>query len=265
VSVVEPDRLVRGIGLLAVLGLLAAPAVAGKLFSDRFELLLFNDTGIDTCGSSDSNTLPCPVPDFPDQDGDRGRDALARAGLLTKVGAGAAGFDFTKLDAAGQSLPASAASWDCVADNVTGLVWEVKRNQTGHLRHVLNYYSWYDPEPASNGGHAGQADSGFCSGSACDTHGFIQAVNAQSLCGASDWRLPTVMELNELAHRGAFNPVLDTDYFPYLPQMQMRYWTASTTAADPNQAWRWDIGNGFETRMDKANAELVRLVRGSGR
>lgn len=160
-TVLEPDRLRHRIGLLVVMVLLAAPAIGGKLFSDRFELLLFNDTGIDTCGSSDNNSLPCPVRGFPDQDGDRGRDALAHAGLLTKVGAGAAGFDFTKLDAAGQSLPASAASWDCVADNVTGLVWEVKRDQPGHLRHALNYHSWYDPDPAGNGGHAVQADSGW--------------------------------------------------------------------------------------------------------
>lgn len=265
ISVFQSGQPARWISLFVLVGLLAAPVLGGQLFSDRFELPLFNDTGIDTCGSWDSNVLPCPVQEFPGQDGDRGRDALARAGLLTKLGAGAEGFDFTKLDAAGQVLPASAASWDCVADNVTGLVWEVKRYQPGHLRHVLNYYSWYDPDPDSNGGHAGQADSGFCSGSACDTQSFVQAVNLQRLCGASDWRLPTVMELNELAHRGAFNPVLDTDYFPYLPQMQMRYWTASSTAADPADAWRWEIGNGFETRMSKASAELVRLVRGAGR
>lgn len=250
------------IALLAAAFLLALPASADRLFSDRFEGRFFNDTGITTCGDAGDNQLTCPVPSFPNQDGDFGRDAQARDGLLVKVGAGAGGFDFTKLNANGDRLPASATSWDCVADNATGLVWEVKRDQPGHLRHVLNSYSWYDPNPATNGGDAGLANGGFCSGSACDTHGFVQAVNAQGLCGASDWRLPTIMELHDLAYRGRIIPVLDIDYFPYIPQQQIRFWTSSTTAADPAEAWRWDIGNGFDARVNKANAELARLVRG---
>lgn len=251
-----------GFGLLAAGCLLVLPASAGKLFSDRFERQRFNDTGIETCGSGDNNSLSCPVPGYPDQDGDHGRDALARDGLLQKVGAGAAGFDLTKLDSSGKRLAASATSWDCVADNVTGLVWEVKRDEPGHLRHILNYYSWYDPDPATNGGDAGQADGGFCSGSVCDTQGFMQAVNTQGLCGANDWRLPSLMELHGLAHRGAFNPVLDVNYFPYIPQQQIRFWTSSTAAADPTEAWRWSIGNGFDMTVDKTGVELVRLVRG---
>lgn len=250
-----------GSSLLVAGCLLILPASAGNLFSDRFERSLFNDTGIETCGNWDDNLQTCPVPDFPNQDGDAGRDALARDGLLEKTGAGAAGFDFTKLNAIGDALPASATSWDCAADNVTGLIWEVKRDEPGHLRHILNSYSWYDPDPATNGGDAGLANGGFCSGSPCDTHGFVSAVNSLGLCGASDWRMPTLMEMHGLAHRGALIPVLDIDYFPYIPQQQIRFWTSSTTAADPTEAWRWDIGNGFDLRVDKASAELVRLVR----
>ena len=80
-----------------------------------------------------------------------GRDALARAGQLQKVGGGEAGFDFTKLDANGNALPASATSWDCVRDNVTGLIWEVKT--TSGLRSWSNTYTWYDPNsPDGNPG-----------------------------------------------------------------------------------------------------------------
>ena len=44
---------------------------------------------------------------FPRQDGDFGRDALARAGQLTKIGGGEAGFDFTKISNSGQPFVGS--------------------------------------------------------------------------------------------------------------------------------------------------------------
>ena len=60
------------------------------------------------------------------QDAEVGRDYLATNGQLTKVGAGIAGFDFTKISAAGEKLPATATAWSCVLDNQTGLMWEIK-------------------------------------------------------------------------------------------------------------------------------------------
>ena len=56
-----------------------------------------NDTGIDWCADVSQNNLDCPVQGYEGQDGDHGRDALARKGQLQKIGGGAAGFDFTKL------------------------------------------------------------------------------------------------------------------------------------------------------------------------
>ena len=244
---------------LALVGWTAVSA--GPIFEDRFEDQPYKDTGIDWCADNATNFLPCPVAGFPRQDAEFGRDALARQGLLQKKGAGAASFDFTKLDASGSPLPAEAGQWHCVLDNLTNLVWEVKVDQPDHLRHVLHQYSWYDPDPSSNGGGAGQANGGFCVGGACDTEGFVNAVNAQGLCGASDWRLPTLLELSALVHRGAILPAMDTDYFPYIPQQQLRFWTSTTTAADPNQAWRIEINNGFDNVQEKVQVGAIRLVR----
>src|SRR5690606_37411470 len=142
------------------------------------------------------NDLPCPVSDFPGQDAEYGRDALAAAGLLQKVGGGSAGFDFTKLDDNGNPLSASATEWSCVKDNHTGLIWEEKT--TSGLRSMNHTYSWYNPDSSTNGGHSGYKDGGSCSESKCDTRDYVRAVNMQNLCGANDWRMPTIDELHSI-------------------------------------------------------------------
>ena len=48
-------------------------------------------------------------------------------------------------------LGTGAKDWACTRDNATGLVWEVKTDDGG-LRDKDNTYSWYDPNPATNGG-----------------------------------------------------------------------------------------------------------------
>ena len=145
-----------------------------------------NDTGIDWCADDTNNNLACPLESHPGQDGVYGRDAFARAGLLYKQGGGQAGFDYTKLDANGNDLPASAGTWSCVRDNHTGLIWEVKQEVPDQLRFYGHTYTWYNPDIDSNGGWYGYQNGGSCIGSGCDTHGFAQAVNNQALCGASD-------------------------------------------------------------------------------
>jgi len=47
-------------------------------------------------------------------------------GLWIKLGAGDAGFDYTKLDKTCNALNGDALSWACIIDNHTGLLWEVK-------------------------------------------------------------------------------------------------------------------------------------------
>jgi len=102
------------------------------------------DTGITECAGSPDGL--CPVVDLPGQDADEGRDALARDGLLLKLGEGPAGFDYTKLDPDGEELPDDAASWSCVRDNFTGLVWEVKVDDPSDPGHQDHTFTWYEPD-----------------------------------------------------------------------------------------------------------------------
>jgi hypothetical protein len=229
-----------------------------------------NDTGWQTCGDIDDNDSNCPVGGFKGQDGDYGRDAKARAGTLKKKGGGAAGFDFTKIANNGAKLPSTAVlgsgpnDWACTLDNATGLLWEVKTGDGG-LRDKDHTYSWYNPDPNSNGDYAGNQDGGTCGGSiSCDTQGYVQAVNAQGLCGRKDWRMPKQEELRSLVSYDRVDPSIDGDYFPNtLPGV---FWSASPYNSNIGLAWVVSFSNGdgddgidFDIK-DYSNA--VRLVRG---
>lgn len=189
-----------------------------------------NDTGVSGCTDLSILNLSCPVASLPNQDADRGRDAAARNGELAKTGFGSAGFDFTKLDTNGDPLPDDAPAWTCVRDNVTGLIWEVPADSG--LTSALNFYTWYQPDPLLNGGNPGQPDGGSCTGSQCDTDAFIKALNAASLCGFQDWRLPTRRELFSLADFSRSRPAIADGVFPNLPHYDNAFfWTSTTTAA----------------------------------
>jgi len=172
--------------------------------ADGKDLGKLNDTGIDTCWKEGDGTIfPCPQSmNVHGQDGDYGRDVLAKNGDLDKVGYGPAGFDLTKLDMAGNDLPEGAENWRCLRDNVSGLVWEAnKERQTpGSLQYVYSYY-WHDsakgdlftgtkPSPAS------------CGGVDCNTEAFVNAINDIKLCGIENWRIPTVHEFHTIFDYG---------------------------------------------------------------
>ena len=213
-----------------------------------------NDTGIDWCANATQNFLVCPVAGFPEQDGDSGRDVTHH-----DDSDGHAGFSFTKLDGNGNPLSASAASWTCVRDNVTGLVWEIKTDDGG-LRDKDSTYTWYNPDSTNNGGSAGYQNGGSCTGSACDTDGFVRAVNAQGLCGTRDWRLPSAVELLSIVSDDRYYPAIDTDWFPNTQPGW--FWSSSPTAGNSGYAWSVYFYDGGVGYGGKDGALYVRLVRG---
>lgn len=103
------------------------------------------------------------------QDANVGRDA----GNPTKLGSGSGGFDFTKLNSAGEPVTDGSAH-ACVRDNLTGLVWEVKTTANRDVRYV------WGTETGSTAG---------------DVNAFVTTTNNAGLCGLSNWRLPTANEL----------------------------------------------------------------------
>ncbi len=145
------------------------------------------DTGQTKC-YNDTAEIPCPAPgeDF------YGQDAQYVTNLRS----------YTKLDAGGNDLPDSAASWTMVRDNVTGLIWEVKTDD-GSVHDKDNTYTWDDAQSV-----------------------FIPELNSANFGGYSDWCLPTIKELASVANLEQSNPTIDTGYFPN--SKLSRYWSSST-------------------------------------
>ncbi|MGZ8217457.1 Lcl domain-containing protein [Methylomagnum sp.] len=207
--------------------------------------LSFNDTGITLCGDALFN-VACPLAGLPGQDAQYGRDAL-----LGEDSDGHAGFSFTKIGPAGEELPTSASQWACVRDNVTGLMWEVKTDDGG-LRDKDALYTNYS---ASH-------NPGGKSGSATDAEGFAKAVNADGLCGAKDWRVPTVDELQGLLDYShpLPGPAIDAAFFPNTANTL--HWTATPHARSAVRGWGvyLDDGRVFDDE-DRDRPSAVQLVR----
>jgi hypothetical protein len=158
---------------------------------------------------------------------------------------------------------------DCVKDNITGLMWEGKP-ATG-LRAASNMYTNFDDPTAAQiwDGTAHVNPTQEQIDAATNTVGYKNTVNASALCGYTDWRLPTVDELQSLVDysRVVFpKPTIDITWFPNTANNL--YWSASayvtsTYVPYPVLAWYIDFGTG---RVDcyihgRSQPGRVRLVR----
>ena len=172
-------------------------------------------------------------------------------------------FDMTRINQDGSINDGSDFSkrpWACVQDNQSGMIWEVKMPGQG-LHSINNTYSWYDPNQDSNGGYAGKANGGTCTGSECDTDSYARAVNAAKLCGFSDWHLPSRFELNTIVDTSIFfpGPTLPKAFFP--EDLPGKYWTDTTFKTRRAGAWVWRFDYGNDYVVEKSEALNVRLVQ----
>jgi hypothetical protein len=228
--------------LLTLLALVSLSAHAAGLLNDTGVTTCFDGANLVTC--SDANTGDSAS--YPRQDARFGRDAARAAGQLpAKIGGGAAGFDFTPLDASGNPIaiangvPVSPPS--CTRDNVTGLIWEVKT--------VANMDTGFNEPDALN---------------------YPNITNADGLCGAhSGWRVPTRRELLSIVHFGTDRPSIDTNYFPNTKSAVYTgalgwaygYWTSETCLFSSYPMY-WFVEFGTGTTYCQSSGGLhVRLVR----
>ena len=240
------NTLWRCVLLLLAVGAQAYPVLATDSNSSKIsKISKLNDTGITWGGNyPEGNNTTCTSNIDAPQDCHQGRDATRNDNAD-----GHAGFSYTKLDQSGNSLPATAATWSCVRDNVTGLVWEGKTDDGG-IHDRDNTYRWGGTTALGTGYGTYYPD--------WDT--LVDGSNSQRLCGFSDWRVPTRAELQGLVHYGRINPTIDTDYFPNTPASY--FWSASPSGDSSSYAWgvhfRNGLAYGYYPRSGNYHVRLVR-------
>ena len=171
-------------------------------------------------------------------------DYLINPPSYTKIGQGGVELDDTATQADG---------WIMTRDNITGLIWEMKTDDDS-IHDKDNIYTWYDPNPETNGGDAGTPGEGT------DTQDFIDTLNAENYGGFSDWRLPSLKELRYIVNYGTYSPAIDRNFFPNT--VSAYYWSSVTYASSSSYALCMYFGSGFGNYYYKMGARYVRAVRG---
>jgi hypothetical protein len=171
-------------------------------------------------------------------------------------------FDMTRLNQDGSINDGNDFTkrpWACVRDNQSGMTWEVKKSESG-LQDINNTYSWYDSDQKTNGGWAGKANAGVCTGSDCDSESYIKAINAKKLCGLNDWYLPSRFELNSIVDASVSfpGPTLPKSFFP--ESLAGKYWTDTTFRTRRAGAWIWSFDSGSDYVVEKSEAHSIRLT-----
>lgn len=158
----------------------------------------------------------------------------------------------------------SSVAGGCVQDNITGLMWEVKTIDGG-LHDMNKTYTNFDSTTAAqkhdfaSGALSNPAQAEIDAPS--NSVGFKNRVNAQGLCGFSDWRLPTADELQSIVDYSVASPksTIDARWFPYTRSNY--YWSGSPVMGDSDYAWNVDFYNGSMIDGFRNFSAFVRLVR----
>jgi hypothetical protein len=145
---------------------------------------------------------------------------------------------------------------NAVVDLLTGLTWEKKDSPGGGFNFANphdadNPYSW-------NAVGAGGAADGTA------FTGFLPSLNTSpcTFTGYCDWRLPTRAELQTILSEPypcTTSPCIDPIFGP---TVALAYWSATTYATGPTDAWSVGFGNGFVSFSVKSTNFYVRAVRG---
>jgi len=151
---------------------------------------------------------------------------------------------YTKLENNGIALTSSASNWIMIKDNVTGLTWEVKTEDSS-INDKTKKYTWFEAKT-----------------------NFIQQLNKMKFGGYSDWRLPTIKELSSITNKGKYEPALDKKFFPNTKYMFYNrddnsafYWSSTPHANRDNVAWGVNFRSGDDETQRKSRSEYVRAVR----
>ena len=136
-----------------------------------------------------------------------------------------------------------------VTDRLTGLQWEQKTGLAG-VHDKNNLYSWSD----GGAGYVAADGTAFTS--------FLPTLNGGGcFAGQCDWRLPTLAELQTtLLDPCPGSPCVDQAVFG--PTVASIYWSASTYATFPQDAWYVFTSTVAWVKARNPTPPYVRAVRG---
>ena len=182
---------------------------------------LLNDTGITWSGTDATGNNAGTTCSDAAQDCSYGWDKLEGSNTAD----GHAGFKFSKLDSSGNVT--AGTSFECVRDERTGLIWEVKTSSS-----IMKSWS--------------SAKTDAAAFTACNV-------------SAGNWRLPTVKELLSIVsyYDVSPGPAIDTAYFS---TNASSYWTGTELSSDTNKAWVVSFVDGTTKQLSKTDLYRFRLV-----
>lgn len=163
-----------------------------------------------------------------------------------------------KIGKKGEPLPATAERWAAVIDASTELMWAVNWQIDDRFPNRGDL-TWFNPDMSANGGHEGYASQGQ------NTSDWLRHVNLIGWCGFTDWRLPTLREIETLLTKEVSNYFhIREDVFTDMAGLGSRFWTASVDDKKKEYAWAMYFGYGHDGLAYKSYTLNVRLVRGGG-
>jgi len=199
--------------------------------------------------------------------------------------------NYVKVAEDGSELSVDASEWQCVKDNSSGALWEVKTNDGG--LHDKNWAYMHTSNLGENGvdpRDSWLANEFACSlspdtedGEYCHTEAYVAAVNAEGSCGRSNWRLPELDELKSLIFcsnkpgeeirnsslcgvEGEFmSPTINSFYFPNTLKDGTNYFYWTNTSANAENdfiMYNVEFEGGYATSLLglRHKHALVRLI-----
>jgi hypothetical protein len=117
---------------------------------------------------------------------------------------------------------------NCVTDNLTGLMWTRNANLPAAIQ------TWQQA---------------------------LDYANALNLCGFSDWRLSNRKELRSLVNYNLANNATTLNTLGFNNVQANYYWSSSSYAGSPDNAWIVSMNDGFVFADSKTNSYYVWPVR----
>jgi hypothetical protein len=147
-----------------------------------------------------------------------------------------------------------------ICDSQTGLMWEMKDASDGtqdltNPRDVDNHYIW----TSESGAPFPPDGTVFTDFLARLNNTVASSASDTPFAGHTDWRIPTIAELQTILDCSFGLPCIDPIFGPTATSF---YWSSTSNASDPLFAWVVDFVDGDVFNSNKSFGVRVRAVRG---